>query len=849
MKSFKKKLSLLSILCLYLISGSKAQVVINEYSCSNLTQFADNYGDYGDWFELYNSSGNTVALDNFYLSDDSLNNLKWQFPAGVTIGAYSFKRIWASGRDQVSGNNIHTNFKLTQTKNNSEFIVLSDPAGVIVDYVKLDHKTQLGHSRGRVFDGVPQYVIFTTPTPNASNNASTYFAGYADKPNASLGAGFYTGSISVSLVTNEPNANIYYTLDGTLPSAASTLYSNPLNISSTKVLKAITISADPLILPGFIEYETYFINVTSTLPVVSVSGNQLTNLANGSGTLEPKGTFEYFDTTGNRTAKTYGEFNRHGQDSWANSQRSIDFVSRDEMGYNHSLEEQFFPNSPRQNFQRVILRAAGDDNYPADHHPANIGSAHVRDAYIHNLSINSGLDLDVRRGIKSLVYLNGAYWGVYDIRENPDEHDFTDFYYGQDKYHLQYIETWGNTWAEYGGAQALTDWNNMYNYIMANNMNDPAVWQYVTDRYDGYSLVDYVLVNMFTVCSDWLNYNTGWWRGLDSTGTHLKWGYILWDNDATFGHYINYTNIPNTGPNALPCDVEGLNGSSDPKDHIGVLNKLRTNPDFNQYYISREVDLWNTVFSCDYMLQQLDSTVAVIDPEMTAHSVRWAGTYTEWLNNVQDLRNYILQRCNDISAGMITCYTLTGPYDVVFDADPAGAGSIKVNSLTHSQLPWNATYFGGITTKLEAIADSAHTFTNWSSQSQVFNPGPGVAVADINLNGVDSIVAHFTLVSTSLPESGNVGILPVVSVQPSLVNDHALVTFDLPEKATISLKLYNALGQEVMQLIKPNVVFGSGVYQVNLDFTGYSLAPGMYFLDFIADHNKQTVKLIYDPVR
>ena len=69
-------------------------------------------------------------------------------------------------------------------------------------------------------------------------------------------------------------------------------------------------------------------------------------------------------------------------------------------------------------------------------------------------------------------------------------------------------------------------------------MNDPAVWDNITSKLDVKSLVDYVLVNSITVCSDWLNYNTGWWRGLDSSGTHKKWGYILWDNDATFGFMV-----------------------------------------------------------------------------------------------------------------------------------------------------------------------------------------------------------------------------------------------------------------------------------------------------------------------
>jgi len=29
----------------------------------------------------------------------------------------------------------------------------------------------------------------------------------------------------------------------------------------------------------------------------------------------------------------------------------------------------------------------------------------------------------------------------------------------------------------------------------------------------------------------------------------------LWDMDASFGHYINYSNVPNITPQASPCDV------------------------------------------------------------------------------------------------------------------------------------------------------------------------------------------------------------------------------------------------------------------------------------------------------
>lgn len=838
----KKLLFLFLLIDAQIISRLSAQVVINEISVSNLNQYVDNHSDYGDWIELYNTDSSMVNLTGYYLSDDSLNNTKWQIPSGITIAGNGFLRFWASGRNEVAAGHYHTNFKIKQTKNTPEFVVFSHPFGGIVDSVRLKQKTQLGHSYGRTTNGANTWSVFKNPTFNASNNTAIPYLRYSDRPDFDIPAGYYTSTVVVTITSTDTGSVIRYTTDGTLPLLNSPVYSGPVTISSTTVLKAIAINNNPAILPSFIEFATYFMNVSHTLPVVSVSGTQLTTLANGSGVLVPKGSFEYFDLNKQLKARTYGEFNKHGQDSWVLSQRSLDFISRDEMGYNHSIEEKLFNTSDRTNFQRIILRASGDDNYPADHNADNAGSAHVRDAYIHNLALMGGLSLDVRRGTKIIVYLNGQYWGVYDFRENPDEHDFTDYYYGQDKYNLQYIETWGNTWAEYGGQQALDDWNNFYNYIISLNLTVDSNWQYVNNRLDVASLVDYVCVNMFTVCSDWLNWNTAWWRGLDSTGGHLKWGYILWDNDATFGHYINYTGIPDTSPDANPCDPEGLSGTSDPEGHIALLNKLRQNTNFNQYYISRQLDLWNSVFSCSHMLAQFDSTIAVIDPEMAQHATRWSGTYSEWQTNVQALRSFISQRCTDIANGYNPCYSLTGPYSLVINAVPADAGSVKLNSLMINQFPWAGSYFGGMENILEAIPDSGNSFINWTDNIHPFTPNATATNVKISLTGSDTVVAHF---QSPLKISEIPALTPGVSVYPTISSDEINIVYDLPEDAFVSLKLFSVLGKEVARVPLPESISQKGKYRAKLNFSQAHAAEGIYLLLFKADDFSSCVKVVY----
>jgi len=847
MKSKSVRLSI-SLFFLFFTLALSAQILVNEYSCANLDQYEDNYQKNEDWIELYNPTDAAVSLNGWHMSDDAKEATKWAFPASASIPAKGFLSVWASGRNQSAAatGHFHTNFRLTQTKSKPEHIILTNPAGSIAQNVEVE-KTQMRQSRGRLTDGAAQWRIFTKPSRKTTNNGSAAFLTFAARPDMSTEGGFFQDSVIVAISTNEPNSKLYYTLDGSEPSdSTGLLYPGPLTLNKTTVLKALAVSNNPLILPSFVQFNTYFINDKPSLMVVSVGSQDVIELANGNKLLRPIGSLELFGIDGDRKTRSYGDLNSHGQDSWANDQRSLDWVTRDQMGYSNALKEKIFSNSDRNEYQRIILRAAGDDNYPAAHHAENEGSAHIRDAYIHNLADRGGLHLDVRRGEKAIVYLNGEYWGVYDLRENPDEHDFTDYYYGQGEYEIQYLETWGNTWAEYGGPQALNQWKILYNYINSatNNMADPAKYQYVTDRYDVNSLVDYVIVNSFTVCSDWLNYNTGWWRGLNPDGGHQKWGYILWDNDATFGHYINYTGIPNTEADALPCDVETLTGTtwSDPEGHIKILKKLRKNPTFDQYYITRQADLLNTTFSCETMLNTLDAIVATIGPEMDRHAQRWDGTYDEWQHNVQRLRNFVALRCEELNNGMIECYDLTGPYPAVVQVEPPGAGTLQVNSLYHKQFPVVTTYFGGVATKLTAFPDTTakYVFSHWKANKHSFGADSLSSTALLQLTQADTLTAVFKKQTSSTQPDLEDTAAEMVAF-PSLFDQEVNVYYVLPIASQVSIRLFDVTGNEVADLDHSNAAAGAHTQRFSF---GKQLPAGMYFLKFESNYGSKTVKLV-----
>lgn len=713
-----------------------SQVVINEYSVSNLDSYPDNYGEYPDWLELYNTSAATVDLKDYALSDDTTKPTKWKFPYSTTIAAHGYKKIWLSGRDEQGFSGIHTNFKLTQTKDETESIVLSDPSGQIIEQHLLEI-TREGHSRGRITNGEATWGIFTTPTLGSSNNNAVSYTRYADKPVMDIAAGFYSSAFTLTITCTEPDATIRYTMDGTEPKATSPIVSGPINVTITRIYKARAFSTNPDVLPSLTEFNTYFINVNHSLPVVSVAAEDLLDLLNGDASLVPIGSYEYFNTDNVRSTSSYGQINKHGQDSWANDQRSIDLVSRDECGYNYALKGKFFKTSNRTEFQRLILRASGDDNYPAID-----SSAQIRDDYTMTLSELIGQNLDWRRSHRCVVYANGQFWGIYAIREKDDDADYTDYYYGQDKYHLQFNLLWGGTWAEYGGQQAIDDYHTLYDFILHHNMNNQVNYDSVVSQYDVTSLSDYIIINSFVVCSDWINWNVGWWRGMNPNGTHKRWGYILWDEDAVFNHYVNYTGIPTQSPTASPCFPQDI--TADPEGHIEIFNRLLMNPGFKQYYINRYADLMNTGFKPAYMINLLDSMAAMIEPEIPKHVIRWGGSLTEWQNNIQKMRDFITVRYQSVKTGLLDCYDLTGPYPVTVNVDPPLSGKVKVNSIVLDSYPWQGSYYGGIDITLKEIdINPGFKFDHWELNHHVLNPSDTSEEVSLRLTQGDAIRAVF----------------------------------------------------------------------------------------------------------
>ncbi|MBG16179.1 MAG: hypothetical protein CL853_07485 [Crocinitomicaceae bacterium] len=821
----------------------KAQVVINEYSASNISHYSDNFGNNEDWIEIYNPTTSPVDLTGWYLSDKPSDLIKFQIPSG-TVAAGGRIMIVCSGRDEFSGGIIHTSFKLTQTK--PEEIILSDPAALIVDQIQMI-PCQLDHSRGRSSDGGATWSLFTNPSPNAANSLPSLE--YPTTPIFDLAPGYHSSTISLTISCPDPNTTVHYTTDGTSPNVGSTVASGPISISSTTTIRAIAISSAGNTPNSFIETNTYFINATHTIPIINICGDDImsfiTDQHPNSFSANFKGAIEYFGSDGILIDEGAGDYNKHGNDSWAYDQRGIDFIMRDQLGYNYAIKHPIFRGKDRDRYQRLIIKAAANDNISFEN-----GGAHIRDAYVHSLSQVGGLRLDERSYEPCILYVNGEYWGVYEVREKVDDDDFLGRYYGQDeKYsnspeYIQFLKTWGATWEQFGAPNAQTDWNTLLNYIQTNDMSIQANFDYVDSLYNWKSLVDYFCLNSYIVSMDWLNWNTAWWRGLDPSGDKKKWRYALWDMDATFGHYINYTGIPDETANADPCNPETLPNPGG-QGHTEILIKLMDNPVFEQFYISRFIDLGNTVYSCDYMIAHLDSLIALIEPEMPGQVAKWGGSITTWNNNVQNLKDFINDRCIAITQGMIDCYNLSGPHELIFEVDPPLSGQIKANSIWLPSYPFTGTYYGNIDILLRANANNGYTFDYWeSSISEVINPAIDSIETNFLASGAQTITAHFRLEEDPpTPTYDGVNIPSAFSPNGDFNND-LLDIFVGGDVAKFNLTIYNRWGQVMFNSESSSYLWDGTFNNQQVNSGVYVYKVNVIYNDGKSEVKKGTITLV-----
>lgn len=618
--------------------------------------------------------------------------------------------VFASGKDKYE-TYLHSNFKIDRL---GEPIILTDNNGVTCDEFPAA-EIPVDMSMGRYPDGDTNIVIFVKPTPNSNNN-STVFPGYTDEVNFSHSGGFYSGGISLSLSSNNQAAEIRYTDDGSEPTSSSNLYSSPLQITQTKVVRARTFKDG--IISSIITTQTFFINESVTMPVVSLStnpanlwdedlgiyvpgrnANEAGRVANYWNDWERPVHVEFYEEDGIRGFSIDAGIQIFGWGARQNAQKSFSIMMRDKYGF-PELNYHLFPASPINKFTSFLLRAGGND----------WNKLLFRDAFAQSLVAGHNLDLQDFR--PAIVLINGDYWGIYDIGEKLNE-DYLESHWGIDKENVDIISRYWRR--DYPVVVEGDDFAflEMENFLRVNDMSVAANYEYARSLIDIDNLLDYLAAHIYFANYDWPGNNNKNWR---EKVPDAKWRWFMYDMDWTFGFDNNSSYSFNTLDHATnPFGT----GWPNPAFTTLIFRKLFENREFQNDFINRMADFMNTNFKEDVAQYKLNEMENLFRPEMPAHIKRWAPeggipSMNSWENEIAKVKEFIEKRQTFIRQHLSDEFDLGGSDKINLNVNLTGACRIKVNTIIVDSFPWEGTYFNDVPIKISVLPNPGFRFARWS---------------------------------------------------------------------------------------------------------------------------------------
>lgn len=572
-------------------SDAHGALVINEAVLYNLDYYEQHHEFY-DWVELKNCSDEPVNLADYYLTDSLNDPCQFSLPE-KTLQPGELYIVFCSGDVSLSTSHCtHAPFAISAE---GEALYLFSSDGSLSDRMFI-HDTPYGGSYGRLSEGSGFYY-FDRPSPEKENGEG--YRSIAALPVAGVPQGVYNDIVNLE-VELLGEGKIYYTLDGSIPDLESQLYTEPLVLDQTTIIRAISV------VDGKVDSDcasfSYFINEGHSLPVVSLvcepadmfSAGQGGIYANPAVDKEVDASVAFFGEEGEFASDC--AVTLHGASSrkmWQKKSFKLIFRSR----YGGDLNYDVFQTGEITSFHSILLRGGG------------ISSMHiVRDelgSEVADAVCDSALALDTRYCV---LYINGEYFGVYALREAYSEKYVAD-HTGSHEENV----TIARAPVKFGELYEL------FEYIIHHDMTDPECYAYASDRLDMASLANWMALEAY-----FNNFDiAGNIRYIKGDVPDSKWRLALFDLD------ISMTSV-----------YAGWEQVFQPGYQIGqVTNSLRKSPQFRQTVLECASILYHNGLTDSYMLSVYDDIIAQIDPEMERDCLRWRNSLDLWNWNVQVQRS------------------------------------------------------------------------------------------------------------------------------------------------------------------------------------------------------------------
>ena len=586
----------------------RSGVWINEVSAAARPR-ANALGlDGRNWIELYNGGDREVSLAGWHLGKNLDDPYRCELSG--SIPPKSYKVIYASDRKDEPAGTLPMNVSMK-----GDLLVLSNASGSIVDVFRTG-ALRYGLTSGRAQDDYSgDRYFFTSATPMAAN--SNPIRTHSSTPVFSQLGGFYSESFTLEIAGKD----IYYTTDGSIPDRSSTPYTGPITISDTTVVSAISMEVDKV--PSDPVVTTFLFEQPHTIPVVCVSANPSDFAAvyaqsNKFDPIVERACYiEYYEPNGKLGTSFPAGIRVAGAGTRRYMrQKSLNIYLR--AGYGQSsVIYPFFEDYPITEFESLTLRNGGQDNDDST-------STFMTDAYCSMLAKNFNSDYAETR--YAVLYVNGKYYGVYELKENTNE-DMLAARHGVDVDDINIIRR--NSTPLHGhNAQFLWAQEYARNY----DLNNPANYEEFSKRVDVDAFIDHIFLQAYIGNAD--TFNQKYWATEDYT---VKIRPILFDLD--FG-YFSYNIIFHYFSGA---GVPSANGSL---TNMWIPTGLKKNDGWRHRLYERWAE--HLTVTLNDRLELFDDLYSQLEPEMQRHCDRWnVYSYQTWKNNAASLRKTIEGR-NDV---------------------------------------------------------------------------------------------------------------------------------------------------------------------------------------------------------
>ena len=605
-------------LLMLIVCAAHADVVINEVMASN--GYYEN-GHAWDWVELYNDGKETEDLSGWGFTDSKKDLYKFTFPDETKLKGGEYLTVWCTGEENKTpgkGNTFYADFKISAS---GETLRLTDKDEDEV------HKVKLPEQYGCVSYGRPSggggYGFFENATRGKKNDAEA-FARRAAEPEIVTAAGFYEGSVKIE-ARGEDGTELRYTTDGETPTEKSKVFpAEGLTVKKTTPLRIKAFG--PGMVSSSVAGATFFIDDALKTPIVSLISDDKYLFSKKTGMLT-KGTgsipnyskgfeypvhIEYFNGNGERQISQTGTMTCSGHSARINSQKSIALYARKAWG-----EDKFafnpFPTRDYESYKSLLLRSANSD----------YSATRLRDIVASSLAEGQGILYQDHEVIQ--VYINGRYWGHYNLREKINKY-FVAAYEGvTEDADIDNIDLLARTGTdEFLQNGDNKDWLELCNFCKKKDLNDPENMAWVEERLD--------IDNMFTHAAYEIILGN-----VDFTNVRVyrvpggKWKYLLFDVEACWR---------NLDPTPIEYYIKSLNAKIQGFRHE-PLNAMFKVPEMKARFLRRVSELLSTVFRWDNVEKHFDDVISVLKPILPRHIERWKNMKLEnWKKNIHATKYY-----------------------------------------------------------------------------------------------------------------------------------------------------------------------------------------------------------------